>query len=105
LRKALPESVQAVSPVPEMLSRQSFPSILEGIITHKKCTQQQEFIDFGRRAEGKYGRGHTSALRLASPVSSSTQASTVYDRLREDLLSGRLEPGRKLQMRFLTEMY
>jgi DNA-binding GntR family transcriptional regulator len=46
-----------------------------------------------------------SALRLASPVSSSTQASTVYDRLREDLLSGRLEPGRKLQMRFLTEMY
>ena len=47
----------------------------------------------------------TSALRLASPVSSSTQASTVYDRLREDLLSGRLEPGRKLQMRFLTEKY
>ena len=47
----------------------------------------------------------TSALRLASPTSSSTQASTVYDRLREDLLSGRLEPGRKLQMRFLTEMY
>ena len=47
----------------------------------------------------------TSALRLASPVPSSTQASTVYDRLRDDLLSGRLEPGRKLQMRFLTEMY
>lgn len=47
----------------------------------------------------------TSALRLASPVPSSTQASTVYDRLTEDLLSGRLEPGRKLQMRFLTEMY
>ena len=47
----------------------------------------------------------TSALRLASPASPSTQASTVYDRLREDLLSGKLEPGRKLQMRFLTEMY
>ena len=47
----------------------------------------------------------TSALRLASPIASSTQASTVYDRLREDLLSGRLEPGRKLQMRFLTETY
>jgi DNA-binding GntR family transcriptional regulator len=46
-----------------------------------------------------------SSLRLASPVSSSTQASTVYDRLREDLLCGRLEPGRKLQMRFLTELY
>jgi len=46
-----------------------------------------------------------SALRSASPVSSSTQATTVYDRLREDLLSGKLEPGRKLQMRFLTELY
>jgi DNA-binding GntR family transcriptional regulator len=44
-------------------------------------------------------------LDLASPPSSSTQASTVYDRLREDLLSGRLEPGRKLQMRFLTDLY
>src|SRR5664279_197028 len=47
----------------------------------------------------------TSALGLASPVSSSTQASTVYDRLRDDLLSGRLEPGRKLQMRFLSDRY
>ena len=47
----------------------------------------------------------TSALRLASVTPSSTQASTVFDRLREDLLSGRLEPGRKLQMRFLTETY
>ncbi|WNV12019.1 GntR family transcriptional regulator [Tardiphaga sp. 709] len=46
-----------------------------------------------------------SVLDLASPPSSSTQASTVYDRLREDLLSGRLEPGRKLQMRFLTDLY
>ncbi|MGC2454659.1 MAG: GntR family transcriptional regulator [Pseudolabrys sp.] len=35
----------------------------------------------------------------------STQTINVYDRLREDLLSGRLEPGRKLQMRFLTEAY
>ena len=51
------------------------------------------------------GVNTTSVLRLASPTPSSTQASTVYDRLREDLLSGRLEPGRKLQMRFLTEMY
>jgi DNA-binding GntR family transcriptional regulator len=42
--------------------------------------------------------------RLASPAPS-TQASMVYDRLRDDLLSGRLEPGRKLQMRFLTDLY
>ena len=35
----------------------------------------------------------------------STQTINVYDKLREDLLSGRLEPGRKLQMRFLTEAY
>ena len=40
---------------------------------------------------------------LAAP--SATQASTVYDLLRDDLLSGRLEPGRKLQMRFLTDLY
>jgi DNA-binding GntR family transcriptional regulator len=45
-----------------------------------------------------------TALRPVA-VPSSTQASTVFDRLRDDLLSGRLEPGRKLQMRFLTEMY
>jgi DNA-binding GntR family transcriptional regulator len=47
----------------------------------------------------------TTSLELASPPPSSTQTSTVYDRLREDLLSGRLEPSRKLQMRFLTELY
>lgn len=35
----------------------------------------------------------------------STLASHVYDRLREDLLSGRLAPSRKLQMRFLIETY
>jgi DNA-binding GntR family transcriptional regulator len=46
-----------------------------------------------------------TAVGLAAPSSSSTQASTVYDRLRNDLLSGKLEPGRKLQMRFLTELY
>jgi DNA-binding GntR family transcriptional regulator len=44
----------------------------------------------------------TTALPLSSP---STQASHVYDRLREDLLSGRLAPSRKLQMRFLMETY
>ena len=46
-----------------------------------------------------------TALDLASPPSSSTQTTTVYDRLREDLLTGRLEPSRKLQMRFLTDRY
>ena len=45
----------------------------------------------------------TEALQLAPAPS--TQASDVYDRLREDLLSGRLAPSRKLQMRFLIEMY
>jgi DNA-binding GntR family transcriptional regulator len=44
----------------------------------------------------------TAAL---APSASSTQASHVYDRLREDLLSGRLAPSRKLQMRFLMETY
>jgi DNA-binding GntR family transcriptional regulator len=44
-----------------------------------------------------------SVLRVVPPPS--TQATTVYDRLREDLLSGRLVPGRKLQMRFLVDLY
>jgi DNA-binding GntR family transcriptional regulator len=44
-----------------------------------------------------------AAVQLAGAPS--TQASHVYDRLREDLLSGRLAPSRKLQMRFLIEMY
>ena len=45
----------------------------------------------------------TAAVQLGPAPS--TQASHVYDRLREDLLSGRLAPSRKLQMRFLIEMY
>jgi DNA-binding GntR family transcriptional regulator len=45
----------------------------------------------------------TAAVQLAAVPS--TQASNVYDRLREDLLSGRLAPSRKLQMRVLIEMY
>ncbi len=35
----------------------------------------------------------------------STQASTVYDRLQEDILSGRLEPGRKLRLKELIKIY
>ena len=34
-----------------------------------------------------------------------TQASTAYERLRDDLLTGRLQPSRKLQMRFLMDAY
>ena len=34
-----------------------------------------------------------------------TRAGHVYDRLRGDLLAGRLRPGRKLSMRFLMETY
>jgi DNA-binding GntR family transcriptional regulator len=45
----------------------------------------------------------TAAVQLAGGPS--TQASHVYDRLREDLLSGRLAPSRKLQMRVLIDMY
>ena len=35
----------------------------------------------------------------------STQASSVYDRLQADILSGRLEPGRKLRLKDLIEDY
>jgi DNA-binding GntR family transcriptional regulator len=45
----------------------------------------------------------TAAAQLVAGPS--TQASNVYDRLRDDLLSGRLAPSRKLQMRFLVETY
>jgi DNA-binding GntR family transcriptional regulator len=46
-------------------------------------------------------RGATIRLVASSP----TQASHVYDRLREDLLAGHLPPSRKLQMRFLMDAY
>lgn len=38
-------------------------------------------------------------------TTSITQASHVYERLRQDLLAGHLLPGRKLPLRFLTETY
>lgn len=34
-----------------------------------------------------------------------TLATSLYDRLRTDLLAGKLEPGRKLQIEFLCEQY
>jgi DNA-binding GntR family transcriptional regulator len=39
------------------------------------------------------------------PSGSPTRASTVYDRLRHDLLIGRLPPGHKLRVRQLMEQY
>ena len=41
----------------------------------------------------------------ASDSRISTQASSVYDRLQDDILSGRLEPGRKLRLKDLIEQY
>ena len=35
----------------------------------------------------------------------STQASTVYDRLQEDILTGRLQPGMKLRLKELIDQY
>lgn len=40
-----------------------------------------------------------------STSSPSTRTLDLYDKLREDLLSGRLKPDQKLQMRFLMEAY
>jgi len=34
-----------------------------------------------------------------------TLATSIYERLKADILSARLEPGRKLQLRFLMEHY
>jgi DNA-binding GntR family transcriptional regulator len=45
---------------------------------------------------------HTPAKAL---VSSSTQATSIYERLKADILSTALEPGRKLQLRFLIDHY
>ncbi len=39
------------------------------------------------------------------PLSPSTRTLDLYDKLRDDLLSGRLKPGQKLQMRFLMDAY
>jgi DNA-binding GntR family transcriptional regulator len=40
-----------------------------------------------------------------SPNPSATQATHLYDRMRADLLAGKLVPGRKLQIDFLAEQY
>lgn len=52
------------------------------------------------------GSGPTEAetVRMTS-LAPSTRTLDLYDKLREDLLSGRLKPGQKLQMRFLMDAY
>jgi len=45
----------------------------------------------------------TETTKSAAPIS--TQASSVYDKLQSDILSGRLEPGRKLRLKDLIEQY
>lgn len=45
------------------------------------------------------------ATTKSEPGSISTQASSVYDRLQEDILTGRLQPGRKLRLKDLVERY
>jgi DNA-binding GntR family transcriptional regulator len=54
---------------------------------------------------------YSSRVSVSSPSPSApaslgqTQASSVYDRLRRDLLTGRLAPGQRLTARFLMERY
>lgn len=45
------------------------------------------------------------AISNSAAAPNSTQATTVYDRLRDDLLSAKLEPGRRLPMRLMMERY
>ena len=47
----------------------------------------------------------TTSHRSPTPGLGTTQASTVCDRLRTDLLEGRLKPGQRLQLKFLIEHY
>ena len=42
---------------------------------------------------------------VSPPGAGQTRASSVYDRLRRDLLAGQLAPGRRLTARFLMERY
>lgn len=48
----------------------------------------------------------TSEAEAAVPEARiSTQASSVYDRLQQDILSGQLKPGRKLRLKELIQQY
>lgn len=46
-----------------------------------------------------------NTLAVTKPLSASTLASSVYERLKSDILTTALEPGRKLQLRFLMDHY
>ena len=46
-----------------------------------------------------------AVMSMPALAPSQTLSSSLYDRLRRDLLTGRLAPGRKLQLRFLMERY
>jgi DNA-binding GntR family transcriptional regulator len=46
-----------------------------------------------------------TVLRADAPRSTVTLASTVYDRLRTDILAGELKPGHKLRIEFLGKRY
>ena len=48
-------------------------------------------------------RYHRHPAEAESQIS--TQASTVYDRLHDDILTGKLEPGLKLRLKDLIEKY
>lgn len=47
----------------------------------------------------------TNSERAEAGGRISTQASSVYDRLQADILTGKLEPGRKLRLKELIEKY
>jgi len=47
----------------------------------------------------------TEAETAESGARTSTQASSVYDRLQDDILTGQLKPGRKLRLKELIEKY
>ncbi len=51
------------------------------------------------------GKTATEAGAAESANRISTQASTVYDRLQDDILTGQLKPDRKLRLKELIEIY
>ncbi|MFL9879785.1 GntR family transcriptional regulator [Herbaspirillum rhizosphaerae] len=47
----------------------------------------------------------SASVTPLAPPGLSTLATNLYDRMRTDLLAGKLEPGRKLQIEFLSDYY
>ena len=50
-------------------------------------------------------KSETESLQEPASGPISTQASSVYDRLYEDILTGDLKPGQKLRLKDLIEKY